>query len=312
LKNAASGSLASILPGDPWGLPGRTGRRNAEQQDEHFRPPQMNYRVAKPPPQLADYVRFFWFSEGHASLERPFVHHAFAYTCPEIIFCYKGQFKYNIALGAEQVLASGIYGQTQTFSKVVSDADFGAFGFYLYPHALPQLFCIPANEVTNQSADVKTFFGKDGEVLEEKIMLATNNDQRLKLVCHFLEARLKNVRTAYTKFFSSATLLSGSGEIASVKALADRSFLSVRQFERRFKEFSGFSPKLFLRITRFNSLLNRVFEGQSLAQIAYEGGYYDQSHFIHDFRKFSGCSPKAYFRPGILAASDRGTVEFDR
>jgi len=271
----------------------------------------MNYKIIRPPQQLSDHVRFFWFSEANASIQTPFVHHAFAYPCPEIIFCYKGQFKYNAGSQQEKILTPGIYGQTQTFSKVSSTTDFGAFGFYLYPHALPQLFRLPASEITNQYADLKAFFGKEGEILEEKIMLALNNDQRVKFVCDFLEARLKHARTEHTKIFSSIKLISNSCNLTTVKALADDSFLSVRQFERRFKEYSGFSPKLFLRIIRFNSVLNRSFRDNSLAQIAYECGYYDQSHFIHDFQKFSGCNPKDYFKPEITAATDRGTVEFN-
>ena len=188
--------------------------------------------------------------------------------------------------------------------------DFGIFGFYLYPHALPQLFCLPANELTNHSTDLKALCGKQGEILEEKIMLASDNDQRVQLACDFLQARLKNVDTEYTKKFSSIKTILNSRQPISVKALADNSFLSIRQFERKFKEFSGFSPKLFSRITRFNSLLNKTFQNKSLTQIAYEYGYYDQSHFIHDFQKFSGYNPKEYFKQETMAATDRGTVEF--
>ncbi len=269
----------------------------------------MNYKVVKPPPQLADYVRFFWFSEGDASVYKPFVHSAFAYPCPEIIFCYSGQFNYSVEFGPERKLSPGIYGHTQTFGQVISRAKFGVFGFYLYPHALPQLFCLPASELTNQSTDIKTICGKEGEILEEKIMLASGFNERVKLVCDFLTARLKNVRSGYIPLLSSIKFMSDGNSNTAVKALAENSFLSLRQFERKFKEFSGFSPKLFLRITRFNSLLNTSFYDKPLSEIAYEYGYYDQSHFIHDFQQFSGLNPKEYFNIDTIAASDRGTVK---
>lgn len=268
-----------------------------------------DYKMIKPPPHLADYVRFFWFTEGIASINEPFVHHAFAYPCPELIFCYTGQFKYNVGRGPEKVLTPGIYGQTQTFSKVSSGTKFGIFGFYLYAHTFPQLFGVPANEMTDQTADIKSICGKAGEILEEKIMSATDNYERIKLVCDFLTSLLKNANTAYTPLLSSIKLMSTRNNLAPVKAFAENSYLSLRQFERKFKEFSGFSPKLFLRITRFNSLLNTTFWDKPLGEIAYEHGYYDQSHFIHDFQKFSGNNPKAYFNPNTIAASDRGTVE---
>lgn len=267
----------------------------------------MNFQTIQPTQQLADYVRFFWFLEGN---DKPFVHRAFAFPCPEITFCYKRQFKYSSKFEAEKTITGGIFGQTQTFSRIASEADFGVFGFYLYPHALPQIFCLPANELTNQSVDIKTLCGKEGEILEEKIMLAGNNYQRVKLVSDFLQARLKNIRTEYITISSTIKAILNFWQATSVKALADNNFLSLRQFERRFKELSGFSPKLFLRIARFNTLLKKDLQNKSLTQIAHEYGYYDQSHFIHDFQNFSGYNPKEYFKPEMMVASERGTVEF--
>lgn len=272
----------------------------------------MYFKIIKPPSQLSDYVRFFWFLEYNASKVGPFTHHAFAHHCPEVIFCYKGQFKYKSSFDTEKNLITGVYGQTQSISRVTSNTDFGVLGFYLYPHAFAQLFRLPANEFTNQSVDIKTLCGKEGEILEEKIMLATNNDQRLKLVTDFLEVRLKNVKTEFINICASIKTISNSYQAVSVNALASKNFLSVRQFERRFREFSGFNPKLFLRITRFNSLLNKPFQNKTLTEIAFDFGYYDQSHFIHDFQKFSGSNPKEYFKPETLFATDRGTVAFNQ
>ena len=187
----------------------------------------MNYKITLPPPQLADYVRFFWFLETNDSTDKPFVHHAFAHHCPEIIFCYKGQFTYKSGFEAEKKLASGIYGQTQTFSKVSSGTSFGIFGFYLYPYALAQLFCLPANEFTNQSEDIKALCGTEGEILEEKIMLASDNHERLKLACAFLEARLRNAKREYAQICLSIKAMSNSYQVTSVKELADKNFLSL-------------------------------------------------------------------------------------
>lgn len=267
----------------------------------------MDYGIIRPPLHLADYVRFYWFIEGNL----PYVHRAFAYPCPELIFCYKGNFKYGVGHSNDNVLTSGIFGQTETFSRVtLNNKDFGILGVYLYPHAFLQLFGLPANEFTNQYADINSLLGKDGDMLEEKIALASDNQQRAKLVSDFLQARLKNVRTEHTTIASSITAIVNAYDTSSVKTLADTNFLSLRQFERRFKELSGFSPKSFLRIMRFNSVLNKDFQHKSLTEIGIDCGYYDQSHFIHDFRKFSGVSPKHYFNKETFAAVDRGTVEF--
>lgn len=270
----------------------------------------MNYKIISAPPQLVDYIRLFWYLEFDATTDKPFVHHAFAHHCCEMVFCYKGQFRFQKGLESEQNLRSGIYGQTQTISSVRSNTSFGVFGFYLYPYALAQLFGIPASEMTSQSTDLKTLCGKAGEELEERIMMAFTNEQRVQIVSGFIEARLKNTRSEFAALCSSVKAISNAYAPVSVNTLASDHFLSVRQFERRFREFSGFNPKQFLRIARFNSLLNKPFQKKRFADIAFDFGYYDEAHFGHDFKQFSGICPKEYFKPETICATDRGTVSF--
>lgn len=266
----------------------------------------MHYGIIHPPPHLATFVRFYWYIEGYL----PYLHRAFAYPCPEIVFCYKGHFWYGAGYSDEKELVSGVFGQTDTFSRVRLDKEpFGILGIYLYPHALTQLFGLPANELTNHYADVRSILGRDGDMLEEQMALASGNYQRAKLVSEFLEARLKNVMTEHNAMALSITAIVNGFKSTSAKALADSNCLSLRQFERRFKKLSGFSPRSFLRIMRFNSVLNKEFQHKSLTEIGIECGYYDQSHFIHDFKKFSGVNPKYYFKEETIVAVDRGTVE---
>lgn len=270
----------------------------------------MNYKIIQPPPLLADYIRMFWYLEFDATGSKPFVHRAFAHHCCEVVFCYKGQLGFQTGSDNERRLSSGIYGQTNTTSNVTANTNFGVFGFYLYPYALAQLFSVPASELTNQVVDMKTLCGTEGEGLEEKLMLASDNNQRIKIVTSFLEARLKNNKPEFETLCTSIKNISNGYAAVSVNALASKNFLSVRQFERRLKEFSGFSPKQFLRLARFNSLLNKPFHDKSIADIAFAFGYYDDAHFSHDFKQFSGINPREYFKPDTLAATDRGTVSF--
>lgn len=267
----------------------------------------MNHGIINPPKILADYVKYFWFIEGDV----PYVHHAFAYPCPELIFCYKGSFNYGVGKNSDTRLISGVFGQTETFSRVTLNKEqYGILGVYLYPHSFLQLFKIPASELTNQYTDMKTLLGEAGKILEEQIALAPGNDERVQVLIDFLKTRLSNARTELTAITFSIKNIVNTYQSGSVRALAESHFLSLRQFERKFKELSGFSPKSFFRIARFNSVLNSDYGNKSLTQIGIDCGYFDQAHFIHDFQKFSGLTPKKYFRKETIAASDRGTVEF--
>lgn len=257
----------------------------------------MNYYTLPPPPQLARFVKAFWVLEHNVLRGQPYLHRTLADGFAELVFHYKGRFYEIISPEfTTPSFSSGIHGQSQTFRRFVIREDFGIFGVYLYPFAMPSLFGIPANEVTNEMPDLRTLLGNKGAELEEKMMEASGNPERVKIISSFLEASLAKNRASEPAVFSVINHIIENKGVTNVQELAAQNFLSTRQFERKFKAFSGFSPKLFSRITRFQSALGAYGNrDKSLTEIAYECGYYDQSHFIHDFKAFSGQHPRHYF-----------------
>jgi AraC-like DNA-binding protein len=83
-----------------------------------------------------------------------------------------------------------------------------------------------------------------------------------------------------------------------IQNLADDSYLSLRQYERRFAAEIGFTPRLFARMTRFQVTLDakRMSPGRSWLTIAHQLGYFDQMHMVRDFKKLSGFAPGAIFQ----------------
>lgn len=90
-------------------------------------------------------------------------------------------------------------------------------------------------------------------------------------------------------------LYSTQGHIR-MSALAANCGLSLRQCERRFKQCIGASPKVFARLLRFEALLTSLMQGHTsaLAHVASQLGYQDQSHVIHEFKTWVGCTPTAF------------------
>jgi AraC-like DNA-binding protein len=72
--------------------------------------------------------------------------------------------------------------------------------------------------------------------------------------------------------------------------------VSQSPLEKRFREAVGTSPKKFASIVRFKNLIRDRAPGSSLVELAYEGGFYDQSHFIKEFKNFTGDTPESYFK----------------
>ncbi len=252
----------------------------------------MNYYTIAPSKTLSAYVRFFWVLES----DEPYCHRSMADGCAEMVFHYKGSFdEITIPGQIERSFDVGLHGPSQNYRRFITDKSFGIFGVYLYPFAIPQLFSIPANELSDQMPDLASLLGADGRKLEEKIIMAETNLQRVSILSSYLEKKLKNV-TSQRAVVSVINAIIHSKGLMPVDELAKKSFLSTRQFERNFKIFSGFSPKLYSRIIRFQmATQNYGASYKTLTDIAYDCGYYDQSHFIHDFKQFSGYHPKQYF-----------------
>jgi AraC-like DNA-binding protein len=254
----------------------------------------MKYYTFPPSEVLTKFVRFFWVLES----DNPtYTHRSMADICPEMVFHYDGQFNDLKENGkTEFSCISAIQGPSTQIRRFKIDRAFGMFGVYLYPYAIPFLFGIPATELNNQMLDLITLMGKEGAELEERIMLAIDNHDRVNIISEFLEHRLqKHPQNAHAVISSINYMIQSKGLI-KIEQVANQYFISERQFERKFKEFSGFTPKLFSRIVRFHSAC-RLFGDPTrpMTGIAYDCGYYDQSHFIHDFKEFSGHHPKHYF-----------------
>lgn len=257
----------------------------------------MKYITIQPPESLAKYVRFFWVLEGEAFFDNPYIHRGMADGCAELVFHYEGVFDEIFINGkSERSFTSGLDAQSQQFRRFSVNQNFGIFGAYLYPFSVSHLFSIPATELKNQMLDLKTLLGKEENGLEEKMMLAVDTASRVQIITQFLEKRLTKTKIIQPGVFDTINYIMETNGMVNVEALAERNFLSVRQFERNFKQFSGFSPKLFSRIIRFQTALKQYGNKQlSLTEIAYKMGYADQSHFIRDFKEFSGQNPRKYF-----------------
>ncbi len=257
----------------------------------------MKYKTFLPPPHLAGIVRFFWVLESDQTTATPYVYRSMADGCIELIFHYKGRFE---EITATQIIPQScalIHGPTQYFSRFVTHEAFGIFGVYLYPFALQQLFNVPTTSISDQMVQLDDFIRKEGGEIEEQILLANSHQKRYLILVNFLSRQARKYEhSTTTPAIKAISYVIQQGGVSSVKRLAEQSYLSVRQFERKFKQSAGFSPKRYTRIIRFQQAMNQYgIHQKTLTQIAYECGYYDQSHFIHDFKAFSGYHPKTFF-----------------
>lgn len=212
---------------------------------------------------------------------------------------HAGMVFYYRELFTQQALVhprSFVYGQASQFHDLTSVGRIGMLIVVLQPHALHALTQHPAHLLTNRLVPSPDIFGPAAQELEEQILLAADNHSRVLLMEQFLISRLYNAPAADRITGAAVSLVYRYQGLAPVSLLAQELGITERHLERRFREDIGLSPKQFSRTIRFQYLLKLLQEGteDNLTQTAYQAGYYDQSHFIREFRMLAGISPKQY------------------
>lgn len=245
----------------------------------------MKYYAIPPEGRLREFISHFWVSEFEAAETALFTWLSTADSCAKMVFFYsKGD-----------LTSSAIQAHTQTHGRYPNRGSFGIFGVTLFSHAIPQLFGMPAPELSNLMLDLDVFLGSKGAELNEQMAAAANTGERLKTITSFLEDQLAQHYRNETIITRAIRFIRIQQTAVDLEALSAQCFLSSKQFERRFKEWAGFMPKLYARIIRFETALNKCDSDRLLTGIAHECGYYDQSHFIRDFKEFAGLPPARYF-----------------
>lgn len=150
--------------------------------------------------------------------------------------------------------------------------------------------------ISNSNSDMSLHFGNEVGFVEEMLHEAGDMAERIRIVEAFLAGKLR--RPVIDKAMVHAVeLIAQSKGAMPVEQLAKESFMGRRNFLRRFEASIGITPKLFSRIVRFQQVFAAMETQQGKGdwgQIAFETGYFDQAHFINDFREFSGMAPSQF------------------
>jgi AraC-like DNA-binding protein len=163
------------------------------------------------------------------------------------------------------------------------------------------IFGIPQKLVINSITRLCDILGdKNNELLTEQLKSCVDIYAMAAYMNSFLMKKLlAQKHKVYTGIIANiAGLILDNKGLVSPDTLALYGSMSLRNFERRFLNDVGIPPKLYARITRFyNAVENKMLHpNKPWTIIAYENGYYDQSHFIKEVKLFSSKSPDELFK----------------
>jgi AraC-like DNA-binding protein len=168
-------------------------------------------------------------------------------------------------------------------------------GVHFKPGGAFPFLNLPAGELHNTHVALDALWGSKAGKLRERLLEATTPAAKFSVLEQSLlaEAAKPLVRHAAVDFALSEF---DSGHAHTVRQVTERIGLSPRRFIQVFTREVGLTPKLYCRVRRFQEVLRLVHRRQHVdwVNVALSCGYYDQSHFIRDFRSFAGLSPTAY------------------
>ena len=149
----------------------------------------------------------------------------------------------------------------------------------------------------NQTAALDDVLPKQ-EIDDVQNVLANTGDMRQQILSveRFLVSRIRGLDPISPQIESAVQMIRVSEGRSSIAALARHVAMSQSSLERHFRAQVGATPKRHSRLARLQHICRLWDKGKSLTEIAFEAGYSDQPHMVHDFRLFTGTSPENFFR----------------
>jgi AraC-like DNA-binding protein len=170
-------------------------------------------------------------------------------------------------------------------------------GAQLHAGAAPCLLGVPATELAGRHVSLEDLWGGSVRTLHERLLSLKEPSARLALFEHALCERLPRVRGMHPAVAESlARMRMRAPSACAVRDLVQDSGYSHRRFISLFEQAVGLTPKVFMRVRRFQQLLARCEAHPELAwaELALSAGYTDQAHFNREFRSFTGLTPGRY------------------
>ena len=160
-------------------------------------------------------------------------------------------------------------------------------------------------ELTDERLCFSTICPDSCATLHTEIKKVSGKQERIKILEDYMLGILKETSYGTKEIIESANEIFESKGQTNITELLNTVPMSRRSFERKFLEEVGISPKTYAKIRRFGYACSLMAGNRdaNLMDVLFEGGYYDQSHFIKDFKYFSGRTPRRYAKTNVELAN---------
>ncbi|TDF92309.1 AraC family transcriptional regulator [Paenibacillus piri] len=194
--------------------------------------------------------------------------------------------------------STGIYAPAKQKYSCLIEGKGAVFGVKFKPGGFYPFIRQPVTILRDGPMNVQSILGAEARALETSILSLTDEDSMVKLIEPMFEAVLPGQDETVTLINEMIDRIIADREMTKVDQLADRFGMNKRKLQRLFEQYVGISPKSVIRLYR----LQHAAESLDLSrqhdwmELSLSLGYYDQAHFIKDFKAVIGRTPEDYVR----------------
>lgn len=257
----------------------------------------MLHQTFEPQANLAEFVKWYWVLESSKE-DTPEKNTIIPDGTMKMIFHYWDEYKHYPVNKREVILPKCfVIGQLTQPYIVEPTGETKTFFVCLQPNGFLPFTKLPIKEMENTAISLADIFWKSWEEIWNKILNANSTEQRIKTIEKFLLKYLSNAKIIDVIIKTTVdTIFTAKGK----KVLSDifkNVSMSHRQLQRKFSSTVWLSPKQLSKIVRIQATLKFLWDNKNtnLTQLAYKSWYYDQAHFIKDFKEFTGLTPKEFY-----------------
>jgi AraC-like DNA-binding protein len=271
------------------------------------------FRGYKPGPPLTHLVDLIWYYEGYISGHR--LERVLPSGEMEIVINLsqdEARLYDRNDLSRVQTLCGTILMGAQTEHCVIDTSEtMNTLGVNFKPGCAFAFCPMPVDELQGLHVTLDSVWGVVGRSLRERVLGVPTVEEKFRVMESVLLERAKTMERHPAVEFAVRTLSSQKSNAMCLTDVVQRVGYSQRHFNALFEGEVGISPKKFSRVQRFQQVLWNVHGKDQVnwTDVALGCGYYDQAHFIHDFRSFSGMTPSEYMAVKTEHVNHVGVVE---
>lgn len=266
----------------------------------------MNYQTYKPHKDLESIVKFYW------TLEVPFdpknqKQKIVPDGCIEMTFNFGDKIK-RYTSENDFILHPNamLMGQRTKSYFILPVGNVNTFAICFYPIGFVNFIQTSLKNLVDKETPISELFGQEEACeLERQMINATDSQQRITIIESFLLKKLNEKNTISHIVKSTVDALLKTKGTTPINAILKDNISKRRQLERSFIKQVGISPKQLSKAIRLQATLNLLLnkKSETLTDIAYESEYFDQNHFIKDFKDLVGVTPKEFIGNENMALS---------